>query len=244
MIFFSKTRNFIVNFNGFISNSKASKCIYYHDIHSDNKYTEMSTPVNIFIKHIETIRKRNFEIVSNINNQKNQIKICFDDGFKGLYENLDKLHLHKIPVQIFIITSLIDTPGYLTKSELVKLSKDEFVDVQSHTCNHHSLHALSESIIKQELEDSKNILEDICGKEISAICYPKGYFNSTIIRIAKEVGYKFQYSSIPGKYFDNLYHVVKRRSLVQFADEKYLINVLRGGDNILSHWYIFKHFKS
>ena len=33
--------------------SKKSKAIFYHDIHTENKYTNMSTPIELFTEHIQ-----------------------------------------------------------------------------------------------------------------------------------------------------------------------------------------------
>ena len=36
---------------------------------------------------------------------------------------------------------------------------------------------------------------------------------------------------------------VKKRSLVQFADEKEFKAILKGGDHIFAFWYKLKHFR-
>ena len=73
--------------------------------------------------------------------------------------------------------------------------------------------------------------------------YPKGLFNSKIVDIANDLGYRYQYSSLPGSYFKEIFPSVKRRSLVQFLTSKQLKYILRGGDSILYFWYRFKHIK-
>ena len=82
-------KNTIINLSALIKNSDDSKCIFYHDIHSNNRFTDMSTSVDLFEKHISIIRELGFEIVHEITKEKNQISISFDDGFKGLYENIE-----------------------------------------------------------------------------------------------------------------------------------------------------------
>ena len=73
----------------FIKKSNKSKAIFYHDVHKKNKYTNMSTSINLFLKHIDIIVNNNFKVVSNINNETNQIEISFDDGFQGIYDNIE-----------------------------------------------------------------------------------------------------------------------------------------------------------
>ena len=43
-------------FTSNIIDSKASKSIFYHDIHSQNSFTDTSTHVNLFKDHIKNIR--------------------------------------------------------------------------------------------------------------------------------------------------------------------------------------------
>ena len=47
--------NFIKLFSYLLA-SKESKVIFYHDIHSSFMYTDMSTPIDVFIQHIQIIR--------------------------------------------------------------------------------------------------------------------------------------------------------------------------------------------
>ena len=91
---------------------------------------------------------------------------------------------------------------------------------------------------------------NLSGKAISiskttaphAISYPFGKFSPSVILAAKEIGYKIQYSSIPGPFCNEIFDNVKRRSLVQFSNIDDLQAILRGGDNILASWYLKKHF--
>ena len=63
-------KNTIINLSALIKNSDDSKCIFYHDIHSDNRFTDMSTSVDLFEKHISIIRELGFEIVHEITKEK------------------------------------------------------------------------------------------------------------------------------------------------------------------------------
>ena len=100
-----------------------------------------------------------------------------------------------------------------------------------------------EDILKLEFSKSKEILQEICGTEISSVCYPKGLFSEETIKSAEGVGYKNQYSSIPGAFYDEVFQNVKRRSLVQFASKKVFHSILKGGDSFLSFWYKLKHIR-
>jgi len=238
----NKIKNTIINLSARIKNSDDSKCIFYHDIHSNNRFTDMSTSVELFKKHISIIRSLGFEIVSEITKEKNQISISFDDGFKGVYENIGIIDKLKVPITIFVVSSFLDRDNFLTTHNLKELAKNKFIKFQSHTINHTELPSLDSDSLQMELKKSKEVLELICETEIDSICFPKGLFDKSTIEKSLEAGYNKQFSSLPGSYYSEVFPSVKRRSLVQSASEKEFKSILKGGDNILYYWYYKKHF--
>ena len=239
----TKLRDILICFFGAIKKSKKSKYIFYHDIHSDVSFTVMSTPVELFKKHIDIIRENKLEIVNKITKEEGQIAISFDDGWRGLLENIDVINKYQIPVTVFVISSYLGKQNYISERELKDLCSNPLVSIQSHTHTHPELYSLSEDNLKLEFSKSKVILQEICGTEISSVCYPKGLFSEETIKTAEGVGYKNQYSSIPGSFCDEVFKNVKRRSLVQFASTKVFHSILKGGDNFLSFWYKLKHIR-
>ncbi len=222
---------------------KKSKAIFYHDIHSDERYTEMSTSIKLFINHINIIRERGYDIVSNISKPNKQVEISFDDGFFGIYQNRDLIRYLDIPVQLFVVSSYIGKDNYINQQQLLKLNSLSQVTISSHTNNHVDLTTVSKKRVKDELQMSKKILEEILNQKIDNVCFPYGRFNYQIIEIAKNVGYTNIYSSLPGFYFDSHILGVTNRSLVQHASKQDFYSILKGGDHILSRWYKRKHFR-
>ena len=235
-------KNIIINLSSLIKNADDSKCIFYHDIHSKNRFTDMSTPVDLFVKHINVIRDLGFEIVSEITKEKGQISISFDDGFKGFYENIELINRLKIPITIFVVSSYLGEENFITKAQLKELHNNPLITIQSHTHTHPDLTLLSSEKLEEELRKSKQILDEICGVEINSICFPKGLFSKRVVEIATKIGYTTQYSSLPGNYCNEFFPTVKRRSLVQFSSEKEFCSILKGGDDFLNYWYTKKHF--
>lgn len=235
-------KNIIINLSSLIKNADDSKCIFYHDIHSKNRFTDMSTPVDLFVKHINVIRDLGFEIVSEITKEKGQISISFDDGFKGFYENIELINRLKIPITIFVVSSYLGEENFITKAQLKELHNNPLITIQSHTHTHPDLTLLSSEKLEEELRKSKQILDEICGVEINSICFPKGLFSKRVVEIATKIGYTTQYSSLPGNYYNEFFPTVKRRSLVQFSSEKEFCSILKGGDDFLNYWYTKKHF--
>jgi peptidoglycan/xylan/chitin deacetylase (PgdA/CDA1 family) len=223
--------------------SGKSKVIFYHDIHSDKRYTDMSTPIDLFKKHINIIRQRGYEIVSEITKEKGQIEICFDDAYLGLHDNIELIKEQNIPIHLFVISSYMNKENYISKEQLIELNKLKQIAISSHTHQHKILNQLSEIEIIEELQKSKNYLDNLLNKTIDSICFPEGKFNKIVIHLAKKIGYERQYSSLPGFYSSEVCSGVKKRSLVQFAGEEEFKAILKGGDHILAFWYKFKQFK-
>jgi len=233
----------IIRVFSFFYFSKKSKIIYYHDIDSDKKYTDMSTPVELFKMHINIIRENGYEIVNEITKPLGQIEICFDDAFLGLYDNIELINELGIPIHLFVVFSYLEKVNHINKEQLLLLNNLKLIKISSHTQTHQVLNLASESLLKNELENSKNLLESLLNKPVDTICFPEGKFNVAVVELAEGVGYKWQYSSLPGFYFNDFLPNVKRRSLVQFAGEKEFKAILKGGDNVLAFWYKFKHYK-
>jgi hypothetical protein len=223
--------------------SGRSKVIFYHDIHSDKQYTDMSTPIELFKKHIDIIRVSGYEIVNKITNTHGQIEICFDDAFLGLYDNIEWIKEQNIPINLFVVSSFLEKENHINTEQLLELNKLKQTTISSHTESHKILHKISQLEIEKELSESKNTLEKLLNKTVNSICYPEGKFNEQIIELARKEGYEKQYSSLPGFYFNEFLPNVKRRSLVQFSGEEEFMAILKGGDHVLAFWYKFKHFK-
>ena len=227
----------------FISKENRSKVIYYHDIHSKKRHTTMSTSIELFKIHIDIIKESGYEIVHEITKKYGQIEICFDDGFLGLYENIEFLKRNNIPVHLFVVSSYLMQKGYINEKQLIELNKTPLLKISSHTHTHKRLNEIATSEIEIELKTSKEIIESVIKTTISALCYPEGRFNKEIINIAQLLGYSKQYSCLPGFFSCKSNNDIIRRSLVQSAKEKEFRAILKGGDHILYFWYIFKYFR-
>lgn len=200
--------------------NRQSKIIFYHDVHlNGNKYTDMSTSITVFKSHIDEIRKNGFKIVNKIENNENQIQICFDDGFKGIYDNKDYFINEAIFPTIFLAISLIGQEGYLSEAEIVELQSLGFY-FESHAYSHLNLVSFTDEQLEYELVKSKLFLEKLLKKIITEICFPIGYFSERVYNFSIKAGYSKMHSSIPGNYFQEDWNGVVNRNLVQFFSPK------------------------
>ena len=226
-----------------VFHNRGSKILFYHDVYCDNQYTDMGTSLAMFTEHIKTIKKNKFSIVDNIIDKKNEIKICFDDGFKGIYDTRKFFIESGIHPTVFLATTLIGQPGYLNHDEILELQELGFI-FQCHAWSHSDLSEFSKEELHRELYDSKILLEDILGKNVDEICFPIGYFSQLVLDECQRYGYKTMYSSIPGNYFDKIFtNGLKTRNLVQFASPSEVKSVLLGGYHLLHNRYVKMHWR-
>lgn len=197
------------------SKNRKSKIIYYHDI--SNMYTYMGTDFDLFKTHINIIRKEKFDIVKKISTKNNQIMICFDDGWAGIYDVKDYFISEKIFPTIFIALDLIGKEGYLNISQIIELQELGFI-FESHAWSHINLTLHNDDELKKELLDSRIKLSEILNKNVDSICFPQGYFSSNVLQKSNEYGYKYLYTSLSGGYYDLIEKKnIICRNLVQFS---------------------------
>lgn len=220
-----------------------SKIVYYHDVYGDKKYTDMGTTLEMFAKHIQAIRECGFSIVSKITKNEGEVMICFDDGFRGIYDTHQFFVKQGLRPTVFLAIRLIGQPGYLNREEILELQNLGFI-FQCHAWSHLDLTEFSKDELKRELYTSKLQLEDLLGKTVDEICFPIGYFSQLVLDECKRYGYNTMYSSIPGNYFDQLYaDGLRTRNLLQFADTNEAKLILHGGNDMIHNRYVKMHWK-
>src|SRR5581483_6701047 len=64
------------------------------------------------------------------------------------------------------------------------------MEIGSHTVTHPILTTLPLGEVDRELRDSRSMLEDLLGREVTSFCYPRGRFNAAIARRAALAGYR------------------------------------------------------
>ena len=232
----------ILKIGYFFFSNNDSKILFYHDIHLNEKFTDNSTSFKLFKKHIKVIKDEGFEIVPNITQKYNQVKLQFDDGYKGIFDCLNYLINENIYIEIFIITSKIGHKNFLNQDQIIKLLESKYVKISSHTHLHFKLNKVENKILKKEINDSKSILEDLFKINVDSICYPFGCFSNQVVKECNSL-YSYQYSSLAGSYKNNPFKNVYRRNLIQFASCKELKMILKGASSIFNIIYFKKHIK-
>ena len=119
----------------------------------------------------------------------------FDDGIEDVYEiAYPYLKEKNIPFTVFILTNKIDTPGYITTQQLLKMNEDSLITIGVHGTNHKILPQISKEEQEDEIINGKIILEKLLEKKIDIFAYSHGQYNKKTIEIVKRAGYKYAFS--------------------------------------------------
>jgi peptidoglycan/xylan/chitin deacetylase (PgdA/CDA1 family) len=125
--------------------------------------------------------------------------LTFDDGGKSALVAADLLEKRGWRGHFFVITSFIDTPGFVTKSDVRELhARGHLIGSHSHT-HPDVFRAISYSQMQYEWTYSRECLADILGEPVAAAAIPGGHGNYLTERAAASAGYRFLFTSIPRK---------------------------------------------
>jgi peptidoglycan/xylan/chitin deacetylase (PgdA/CDA1 family) len=150
--------------------------------------------------------------------RKKCVAITFDDAFCSVAENaLPELAKRSFHSTIFVPVGWLGrTPGWVMEdepSEAVKgsaklaevvMSPEQLkslnialVALGSHTITHPSMLELDRKRARTEIEDSRNHLSELTGREIHDFSFPYGVHDASTIAMCRRAGYESVYSIAP-----------------------------------------------
>lgn len=173
--------------------------MYHHVGYTDKPRMNYVTPEH-FAKHLAYLYEHGYHVISfselaeSIREKKtfprNSVVIAFDDGYEDNFVNaFPVLKKYHFPAIVFIVTDVVGKPGFLTWEQMKEMEKDN-ISFGSHTRLHTYLPSLDKAEQRNQIQVSKEILEQQLGHPIDYFAYPSGGFNESILSILKEAGYK------------------------------------------------------
>lgn len=134
-------------------------------------------------------------------NVERPVVITFDDGYDCVYHNaFPVLQRLGFGATIFVLVGSVggvnDWEAQRTLAVEPMLSAEHIVEmasagveIGSHCMAHQRLTRLPPAELRATLGDSKQWLEDLMGREVSAVAYPFGDHNQAVRAAAAEAGY-------------------------------------------------------
>jgi peptidoglycan/xylan/chitin deacetylase (PgdA/CDA1 family) len=116
--------------------------------------------------------------------------LTFDDGYEDFYTDvLPLLKEYQIKATVYIVYNFIGQKGFLNEKEIKEIIDSKLVEIGSHTLDHLYLKKLSQSVITEQVVDSKKMLEDKFNIKVETFAYPYGAFNQDTADLVRSAGY-------------------------------------------------------
>ncbi|TGK35596.1 polysaccharide deacetylase family protein [Leptospira gomenensis] len=133
------------------------------------------------------------------------VVLNFDDGWKNVLNAVPVLNRYSFPASFWIISGPkgIGNGEYLEWSDIRELARNPRFEIGSHTYSHpwdpknnlvtwvdgrNPGKGPQDALF--ELKESKKILEHNLGIPVDYLAWPCGWYNETLLRLAKRAGYK------------------------------------------------------
>lgn len=203
--------------------------LMYHSIDQNADTSKLSVCPESFSRQMEFLRKKNYNIVtlekaaSFISKKEKPpartIAVTFDDGFENNYTvAYPILKKYNIPATMFVIVNRVGSPGFLTWEEIKEMSDSGLITIGSHTRVHFWLLNSDKRFLDEEVNSSKNILEEKLGKSVDTFCYPMGAFDSASKKAVKDAGYLCAVATNPSGVSLNDLYALRRTKISRSAD--------------------------
>jgi len=207
----------------FLSTRYVPPILMYHSVDMFKDITKLSVSPETFSRQMAFLYRHKYNVISFeemvklIKNKERippkTVTITFDDGYINNYtEAYPILKKYNFPATIFMITSMIGKPAYLSWEHLKEL-KENGIAIESHTISHRWMPDLSDADLKKEVYESKKILEKGLKKKVNFISYPVGAYDKRVQSCVKQAGYKGACGTNPGptKKWDDIYALKRLR---------------------------------
>ncbi len=220
-------KDFIYFFRNLLPCAERTVILMYHSVNDNNVFFTVGP--DEFQRQMKYLKKNNYQIIglsdlvnkSSLSNKS--VVLTFDDGYYDNYSNVfPVLKKYNFPATIFLTTGFIGQEmnnsqniplRVLDWQKIEEMHQSGLIDFEPHSVSHQRL-------TKQEIIESKRIIEKRLNKKCYFFAYPKGKYNQKIIEILKKNGFQAGLAIENGD--DNLFELkrVSINSLTSFIQFK------------------------
>lgn len=165
-----------------------------HRKQNDKMGSNLSVSPATFTKQLETLKQAGYTAVTFNDLLTKEIPakpiiLTFDDGYADAYiAAFPRLKEQGMTGIFYLVSNFLDKSQYITSQAAQEMAAAG-MEIGSHTIDHRDLGRMSSVQQEQQLTESKQKLEALIGKPITAFCYPAGRYNQQTISLMKKVGY-------------------------------------------------------
>ena len=172
-------------------------------------------------------------VASNSALPRGAVAVTFDDGYLDNYEAaFPVLSMFSIPATIFLVAGSVRDAGRSAGAggtEITFMSWDQAKEMAgggiafgSHTMTHPSLSGLGKEAVREELRESKSLIERRLGRTIDAVAYPYGTHRDVdagVLAEARSAGYTHACMAVNGTVGAGTDPFAIPRTKIEFGDD-------------------------
>ena len=232
-----------------VSDKHVTPIMMYHNVnYSDKPWANTVSPEH-FARQMAYLRDQRYnvvsfkEVVDSIWNKKKLPKktvvITFDDGYEDNYKYaFPILKQYHFPAIIFVVTYVVGKPEFLTWEQIKEMEKNG-ISFGSHTRLHVYLPSVDQAEQRNQIQISREIMEQQLGHRVEYFAYPTGGFNDSIIELLKQSKYKAACTTNRGwRHANENPYIIKRIRFGEDDSDFSLWGKLSG------YYQVFKKYKS
>lgn len=127
------------------------------------------------------------------------VVLTFDDGFADFHDvALPLLTRHGFTASVYVTSGWVAgelagsaAPARMLSWPAIEELAAAQIEVGAHSLRHPQLDQLGPAELRIELADSRKMIEDRLGAEVTGLAYPFGYSNRQVRELAAEIGYGY-----------------------------------------------------
>jgi peptidoglycan/xylan/chitin deacetylase (PgdA/CDA1 family) len=157
---------------------------------------EYTVPQAAFEQQLDWLKAEGFETLSihdfleGVPGRGRAVVLTFDDGKEDAVRIvLPALQKRGMRGSFFLITSFVGQPGYVSWEDARRLAAAG-MEIGSHTVDHQRLADLPDDRVRDELAQSKRMLEEKLGRPVEALAYPYNSMRARTAQLAQEANYR------------------------------------------------------
>lgn len=196
------------------SEQKKIPILMYHSIScsSNPRFRQFTVPAVVFAEQMAYLNNHQYtpitvtQLIQALSRNsfvlpERPVVLTFDDGFADFFTAaLPVLQQYRFAATLYVATAFIGgtsrwlryeremTRSMLTWDQLIEICASG-VECGSHSHSHPQLDTLPSTSARDEVLQSRSILEDHLDQEVCSFAYPYGYHTSAIRRIVRATGY-------------------------------------------------------